>query len=116
AQVAYAFENLLRVIARDLPEGQTLSVRPLDETAAVTFEFSGVRHPLAGKLSEFLDRSPVEAETLLPLGAVFAKTLIERNGGRIEVHTQADVTAITVWLPSREEIAPGNGKTASLSH
>jgi hypothetical protein len=46
---------------------------------------------------------------------VFAKTLIERNGGRIEVHTQADVTAITVWLPSREEIAPGNGKTASLS-
>jgi hypothetical protein len=115
AQVAYAFENLLRVIARDLPEGQTLSVRPLDETPAVTFEFSGVRHPLAGKLSDFLDRPPVEAESLLPLGAVFAKTLIERNGGRIEAHTQADVTAITVWLPCREEIAPGNGKTASLS-
>jgi signal transduction histidine kinase len=114
AQVAYAFENLLRVIARDLPEGQTLSVRPLDETPAVTFEFSGVRHPLAGKLSDFLDRPPVEADSLLPLGAVFAKTLIERNGGRIEAHTQADVTAITVWLPSREEIAPGNGKTASL--
>jgi signal transduction histidine kinase len=115
AQVVYAFENLLRVIARDLPEGQTLSVRPLDETAAVTFEFSGVRHPLAGKLSEFLDHSPAEAEILLPLGAVFAKSLIERNGGRIEVRTQADVTAITVWLPSREEIAPGNGKTANLS-
>jgi hypothetical protein len=114
AQVAYAFENLLRVIARDLPEGQTLSVRPLDDTPAVTLEFSGVRHPLAGKLSEFLDQSPIDAETLLPLGALFAKTLIERNGGRMEVNTQADVTAITVWLPSREEIAPGNGKTASL--
>ena len=116
AQVAYAFENLLRVIVRDLPEGQTLSVHPLDGTAGVTFEFTGMRHPLAGKLSEFLDHSPPEAEILLPLGVVFAKTLIERNGGRIEVHTQANVSAITVWLPSREEIAPGNGKTASLSH
>jgi nitrogen-specific signal transduction histidine kinase len=115
AQVAYAFENLLRVIARDLPEGQTLFVRPLDETAAVTFEFSGVRQQLAGKLSEFLDHSPAEGESLLPLGVVFAKSLIERNGGRIEVRTQADVTAITVWLPSREEIAPGNGQTANLS-
>jgi signal transduction histidine kinase len=115
AQIAYAFENLLRVIARDLPEGQRLSVRPLDGTAAVAFEFTGARHSLAGKLSEFLDRPPAEAETLLPLGVVFAKTLIERNGGRIEVHTQADVTAVTVWLPSCEEIAPGNGKTASLS-
>ena len=116
AQVAYAFENLLRAIVRDLAEGQTLSVHSLDGTAAVTFEFAGVRHPLAGKLSEFLDHSPNAAEGLLPLGMVFAKTLIERNGGRIQAHAQADITTITVWLPSREELAPGNGKTAGLSH
>jgi DNA-binding NtrC family response regulator len=116
AQVVYAFENLLRANVRDLPEGQTLSVYSVDGTATVTFEFASVGHPLAGKLSEFLDHSLTAAEKLLPLGMVLAKTLIERNGGRIEAHAQADVTTITVWLPIREELAPGNGKTAGLSH
>lgn len=116
AQVAYAFENLLRVITRDLPEGQTLSVRTLEGTTAVTIEFTGGGQALTGKLSEFLDHSPAVSASVLPLGMVFAKSLIERNGGRIDLHTQPDVTAITVWLPSREEIAPQYGKTASLSH
>jgi len=116
AQVTYAFENLLRVIVRDLPEGQTLTVHPVEGAAAVVFEFAGARQPLAGKLAEFLDCPSPEAEVLLPLGAMFAKSLIERNGGRIEVHARPDITAVTVWLPGREEFTPGNGKAASLSH
>jgi DNA-binding NtrC family response regulator len=116
AQVTYAFENLLRVIVRDLPEGQTLTVHPVEGAAAVAFEFAGARQPLAGKLAEFLDRPSPEAEVLLPLGAMFAKSLIERNGGRIEVHARPDMTAVTVWLPGREEFTPGNGKAASLNH
>jgi DNA-binding NtrC family response regulator len=115
AQVTYAFENLLRVILRELPEGQTLVVHPVEGSAAVAFEFAA-RQPLWGKLAEFLDRPSAEAEELLPLGAMFAKSLIERNGGRIEVHTQPDITAVTVWLPGREELIPGNGKAARLSN
>ncbi len=116
AQITYAFDNLVRVITRDLPEGQTLSVRAVDRTPAVAFEFTGARASIAGKLSEFLDRAPADGESALPLGMVFAKALIERNGGRIEVRAQPDLSAITVWLPSREETAPGNGKTKTLSH
>ncbi|HEX7408191.1 MAG TPA: sigma 54-interacting transcriptional regulator [Candidatus Binatia bacterium] len=116
AQIGYAFDNLLRVITRELPEGQTLSVRPLEGTAGVTFEFGGARNLIAGKLAQLLDHAPADAASLLPLGLVFAKTLIERNGGRIQLDNLRDVTAISVWLPSREEIAPRNGKTASLNN
>jgi hypothetical protein len=116
AQIGYAFDNLLRVIAREVPEGQTLSVRPLEGTAGVTFEFGGARNLIAGKLAQLLDHAPADAASLLPLGLVFAKTLIERNGGRIRLDNLRDVTAISVWLPSREENAPRNGKTASLNN
>ncbi len=116
AQITYALDNLVRVITRDLPEGQTLSVRAVDGTPAVAFEFTGTRASVTGRLSEFLDHAPSDAGSTLPLGMVFAKALIERNGGRIEVRAQPDISAITVWLPSREEIAPGNGKTKALSH
>ncbi|MFI5396446.1 MAG: sigma 54-interacting transcriptional regulator [Candidatus Binatia bacterium] len=116
AQIGYAFDNLLRVITRDLPEGQTLSVFPSEGTLGVTFEFGGARLPVAGKLAQLLDHAPAEAASLLPLGLVFAKTLIERNGGRIRVDSLRDVTAISVWLPSREDIAPRNGKAASLNN
>jgi polar amino acid transport system substrate-binding protein len=114
AQIGYAFDNLLRVIVRDLQEGQTLSVRPVDSSNALTFEFKGSRHPLGGRLAELLDRPADEASALLPLGLTFAKTLIERNGGRIDVHSAHDTHTITVWLPSREQVESGNGKATSL--
>jgi DNA-binding NtrC family response regulator len=114
AQIGYAFENLLRVIARDLAEGQTLAVQTPEGTMPLTFEFDGGRHPL-GKLAGFLDCPSEGAHALLPLGVVFAKTLIERNGGRIEVRSSQGANRITVWLPNREEIATENGKATSLS-
>ena len=115
AQIAYAFENLLRTILRDLQEGQTLCVRSGDDGGAMTFEFKGGGHPLGGRLAELLDRPADEATSLLPLGLTFAKTLIERNGGRIDVHTAHDTHTVTVWLPSREQIESGNGKATNLN-
>lgn len=115
AQIGYAFENLLRVMMRDLPEGETLSIRPVG-AAGVAFEFTGIRAAYSSRLPEFLDHPPSGPDSQLPLGLVFAKTLIERNGGQIEIRTTTQGLLISVSLPSREEIVPGNGKTTSLSH
>lgn len=114
AQIGYAFENLLRAIVRDLQDGQTLCVRPADGGGAMIFEFKGHGHPLGGRLAELLDRPADDAGTLLPLGVTFARTLIERNGGRIDVDSAQGTHTVTVWLPSREQVESGNGKATSL--
>ncbi len=113
AQVGYAFENLLRTIVRDLPEGKTLGIQPLDTpTPGVLFEFPGTGHPLAGKLATLI--GDAVDETALPLGLVFAKSIIERNGGHIDIRTGTAAAAISVWLPNHEVIAPENGNTTRI--
>lgn len=104
AQIVYAFDNMLRSIGRDLVGGQTLWIHPADGTAAVTFEFDSGHHPVAAKLVGLLERQPPSEEEPLPLGLLFAKTLIERNGGRLEIHVHNNKTAIDVRLPVREEM------------
>ncbi len=115
AQIGFAFENLLRVITRDLAEGQTLAVHTAEGALPLVFSFDGARHPLSGKLGAYLDHPAAEAQALLPLGLVFAKTLIERNGGRIEVRSAQGTNQVSVWLPHREEVATGNGQATDLS-
>lgn len=115
AQIEYALDNVLRVIARDLQEGQTLSIRPLDSTSALTFEYPASGPSFADKLSDLLDEAGADGSTALPLGLVLAKTLIERNGGRIETRSSATTASVTVSLPNRKETAAGNGNTTSLS-
>jgi hypothetical protein len=112
-QIEYALDNLLHVIARDLQEGQTLSIHSSGSTS-LTFEYPSSGRSFAGMLSELLDESEHDGDAA-PLGLVLAKTLIERNGGQIETHASAAIASVTVWLPSREEMATGNGKTTSLS-
>ncbi len=114
AQVAYAFDNLLRVVARDLQEGATLCIRPLGPGAGLAFEYPRASQPLASKLSELLDDAGGGGEAL-PLGLVLARSLIERNGGHIELRSENASTSINVWLPNREGMATGNGKTTNLS-
>ena len=114
AQIVYSFGNMLRAIVRDLVEGQTLSIRPLDGQAAVTFEFDATHHPIGEKLAGLLESSLPSEEYPLALGVLFAKTLIERNGGRLEIQARNNKTAVNVWLPSREDAIPGNGQATSL--
>jgi DNA-binding NtrC family response regulator len=106
-QVSYAFENLLHTIARDLGENHKLSIHQRAGSGAITFDFSSKGHPVAGKLGDLLDHSANGEEPALPLGLVFAKTLIERNGGHIDVRSAGGTTSITVSLPHREEAAKG---------
>ena len=114
AQIEYALDNLLHVIARDLQNGQTLSIHPLGNTPALAFEYASTERSFAARLSDLLD-DPGDDGNALPLGLVLAKTLIERNGGHIETRSSDTAASVTVWLPSREEVATGNGKTTSLS-
>lgn len=113
AQIAYAFENLLHVIIRDLDEGETLTVRAVDAPTAVVFEFAS-RHPsTAAKLARLVDHPQNGDAADTPLGLVFARALVDRNGGHLEVRSTGERTAITVWLPSQERLATDDGKTAS---
>jgi transcriptional regulator with AAA-type ATPase domain len=114
-QVEYALDNLLRAIARDLQDGQTLSIRSLGSTPVLAFEYPSTGHSFAGTLSNLLDDTGPDGGDALPLGLVLAKTLIERNGGHLETRASAPLASVTVWLPSREELAAGNGKTTNLS-
>jgi DNA-binding NtrC family response regulator len=115
AQIAYALDNLLRVIARDLQEGQTLSIRPLGSSSVLTFEYPASDPSFADRLSDLLDETGSDGGHALPLGLVLAKTLIERNGGHIETRSSATTASVTVSLPNREETAAGNANTTSLS-
>jgi two-component system, NtrC family, response regulator HydG len=112
-QVSYAFENLLHTIARDLGENHKLSIHQRAGSGAITFDFSSKGHPVAGKLGELLDHSANGDQPALPLGLVFAKTLIERNGGHIEVRSAGGTTSITVSLPRRDEMVTGNEKATN---
>ena len=114
AQIEYALDNLLRVIARDLQEGQTLSIRPLGSTSALSFEYPASGQAFTHTLSDLLDEPIGDSGDALPLGLVLAKTLIERNGGHIETSSSATTASVTVSLPQGEETAPGDGKTTSI--
>jgi len=113
-QVEYALDNLLHVIARDLQNGQTLSIHPLGSTAGLAFEYPRTERSFTATLADLLDDSGNHGAAL-PLGLVLAKTLIERNGGHLETRSSDTAALVTVWLPSRAEVATGNGKTTSLS-
>jgi DNA-binding NtrC family response regulator len=113
AQIVYAFENLLHVIIRDLDEGETLTVRAQDAPTAVVFEFTS-RHPsIAAKLAALLDHPHNGDAADTPLGLVFARALVDRNGGHLDARSAGERTAITVWLPSQETLVAEHGKTAS---
>jgi DNA-binding NtrC family response regulator len=101
AQVSYAFDNLLRAVARDLEEGQTLLVRPLEGANGVVLEFPAGRHGVGAKLTAFSATEKTNGAPPPPLGVVLARTLVERNGGQLEASTTKGQATVTVRLPAR---------------
>jgi signal transduction histidine kinase len=101
AQVSYAFDNLLRAVARDLEEGQTLLVRPLDGASGVVLEFPAGGHGVGAKLAAFSATEKTNGAPPPPLGIVLARTLVERNGGQLEASTTKGQATVTVRLPAR---------------
>lgn len=112
AQVGYALENLLRVVLRDLRDGDTLSIQPLNNHG-ISLEFPARGQLVAEKLAELAD-SPQGDGGALSIGFFFAKALVERNGGQIEIHPKTGRTVIAVALPGRGDIATANGQAQSI--
>lgn len=112
AQVGYALENLLRVVLRDLRDGDTLSIQPLN-SHGISLEFPARGQLVAEKLAELAD-SPQGDYGALSIGFFFAKALVERNGGQIEIHPKTGRTVIAVALPGRGDIATANGQAQSI--
>jgi len=114
AQTAYAFENLLRVVVRDLREGETLTVRTVPTPPTVHIEFPTIHRSTAAKLADYLEHPRNGDGADAPLGLVFAKTLVERNGGRMDARETGDATLISVRLPAHEETTATDEQTANL--
>jgi signal transduction histidine kinase len=112
-QIAYAAENLLRSVVRDLPEGETLSIRAAPSPATLSIEFSNQHQGVAARLTQFLDGADELGDPALPLGLLFARTLIQRNGGGFGLKINQGQAVITVRLPGQQEIAIADGKTTN---
>ena len=113
-QLGYALDNLLHAVVREVGNGDTLRIRAPQAGATLTVEYPGRGHSLVSRLADLLDPASNADGGALPLGIVLAKSLIERNGGRLDVDVTADRTALMIWLPDRPPAGKrdgrGNGK------
>jgi hypothetical protein len=114
AQVGYALENLLRVVLRDLRDGDTLAIHPLNGHG-ITLEFPARGQLVAEKLTRLADHGAEDEGGGQSIGFLFAKALVERNGGTIEVHPQTGRTVIAVALPGQGDGAVKNGNPPNPS-
>lgn len=110
AQVGYALENLLRVVLRDLHDGDTLAIHPLNGHG-ISLEFPARGQLVAEKLTRMADHCADGEGSAQSIGFLFAKALVERNGGKIEIHPQTGKTVIAVALPGQGDAAVKHGHT-----
>lgn len=114
AQVGYALENLLRVILRDLRDGDTLAIHPLNGHG-ISLEFPARGQLVAQKLAALADCPPDGKAAAQSIGFLFAKALVERNGGNIEIQPGTGRTVIAVALPAQGDAASENGHASNSS-
>jgi DNA-binding NtrC family response regulator len=112
-QITYAIENLLRSVVRDLAEGETVSICGVESPPGFTVELKSGQPGVAERLARFLDAPTTPSEPALPLGLVFARTLIQRNGGSLDLHVNDSRAVVTVRLPAPEGITLRDGKTTN---
>jgi hypothetical protein len=100
-QLAYALRNLLGGVLREVPPGDALHV---DGTTpgVVRVVFAG-RDGVAARLRQLVAADAgldPHDPTLLPLPFTLARTVLERNGGALEVRADASGrTMVEVYLP-----------------
>ena len=97
AQCGYALKNLLRAVVRDLSPGDLLALRK-SNAAGLAIEYPARARSAASALSRLVS-GDAEGKDAMPLGFAFARSLIERNGGRLDMDREGDVARVTVEFP-----------------
>jgi len=100
SQLVYALENLLRAVLRTAGDGTTLVMRtPLTRTGLV-LEFPTSTASVTAKLARWSDGAPAATAVESSIQFVFARALIERNGGTVGVRVGDGRTVVSVDLPA----------------
>src|SRR5262249_28651335 len=96
-QCGYAIKNLLRAVVRDLSNGDSLAL-PSAPPSALAIEYPARARSAASSLSRLVS-GDAEGKDTISLGFAFAKSLIERNGGRLALDRDGEVARVTVEFP-----------------
>lgn len=102
AQLEYGFRNLLAGVVREVPPREEFAVEAT-QNGVVAVRFAAGDVP-AARLRAMVpsEGAPrLEDPTMLPLSLTIAKAVVERNGGTMGVHEDADgPTTLVVRLPT----------------
>ncbi len=108
-QIIYAIDSLLRSLLRDLAEGDILTVRAGPLPPVLSIETEAARHSVADKLHQYLD-DPTQVDRAESLGFLFARSLIERNGGQLKTIVRDGIKQSLISLPRNEGYEVSHGK------
>lgn len=106
-QIAYALENLLRVVLRDLAPGARLTIRPLISHYGISIEFSPGSRAVSRQLAD-LGGANEAAPQMSSLGFWLARALIERNGGALQASVDGDKVTVHIELPEAGDGVEGH--------
>jgi transcriptional regulator with AAA-type ATPase domain len=112
SQVVYAIKNLLNTVLRDLGPGDLLQVRP-SGPGAVAVDYPAKAHRTALQLRALV--APDGGRPALPLGFAFAKTLLERNDGRMVINTEGDPVRVIIEMPRAAGGHEVDGKSEGIN-
>jgi len=105
-QINYALENLLRAVIRDVNEGCTITIASAANNGAVRIEFQKGGMQISERLSAMIGPATNGHSAAEPLGFVFAKALVERNAGRMDVVSSGSGRVVTIQLPHERNSPP----------
>jgi DNA-binding NtrC family response regulator len=111
-QLVYALDNLLRAIVRVAGDGATLVVRSPLARSGLDLEFPTTTASITAALARWSDGAPPGTAIAASIPFVFARALVERNGGSVQVRPGEGKTTVSVALPEGSWEAEEDEETA----
>ena len=113
SQLVYALDNLVRAVLRAAGDGATLVVRSPLSRSGLVFEFPTSTASVTAALARWSDSAPPASGVAASIPFVFARALIERNGGSVRVRPGDGTTTVAVELPTGHEEAEEEDEEAA---
>lgn len=111
-QLVYALDNLLRAIVRVAGDDATLVVRSPLARSGLDLEFPTTTASITAALARWSDGAPPGTAIAASIPFVFARALVERNGGSLQVRPGEGKTTVSVALPEGSWEAEEDEETA----